>query len=130
MESITRNQDCMEVMQEFPDKFFDLAVVDPPYGLNITGFSHTHKSSAAEADPSAGKSIVWHPSKNDLTKRTFIPCSMTAPHRARIISGSLQGLANGGLFGEETFFLSIWALQAALSFGIKNAGAWIKPTAK
>lgn len=24
--------DCMAAMREFPDKFFDLAVVDPPYG--------------------------------------------------------------------------------------------------
>ena len=26
------NADCMEAMKEFPDKFFDLAIVDPPYG--------------------------------------------------------------------------------------------------
>lgn len=26
------NRDCIEAMREFPDKFFDLAVVDPPYG--------------------------------------------------------------------------------------------------
>lgn len=26
------NMDCMEAMREFPDKFFDLAIVDPPYG--------------------------------------------------------------------------------------------------
>lgn len=26
-------RDCMDAMAEFPDKFFDLAVVDPPYGL-------------------------------------------------------------------------------------------------
>lgn len=25
------NMDCMEGMKEFPDKFFDLAIVDPPY---------------------------------------------------------------------------------------------------
>lgn len=25
------NRDCIEAMREFPDKFFDLAVVDPPY---------------------------------------------------------------------------------------------------
>ena len=25
------NMDCMEGMQQFPDKFFDLAIVDPPY---------------------------------------------------------------------------------------------------
>lgn len=27
------NRDCMAAMAEFPDKFFDLAVVDPPYGI-------------------------------------------------------------------------------------------------
>ena len=26
------NMDCMEAMRTFPDAFFDLAVVDPPYG--------------------------------------------------------------------------------------------------
>lgn len=29
------NMDCMEGMKQFPDKYFDLAVVDPPYGINI-----------------------------------------------------------------------------------------------
>ena len=28
------NKDCMEVMSEYPDKYFDLAIVDPPYGAN------------------------------------------------------------------------------------------------
>ena len=27
------NMDCMEGMKEIPDKYFDLAIVDPPYGL-------------------------------------------------------------------------------------------------
>ena len=26
------NADCMEYMREFPDNYFDLAIVDPPYG--------------------------------------------------------------------------------------------------
>lgn len=30
--SIARNDDCMNVMREYPDGYFDLAVVDPPYG--------------------------------------------------------------------------------------------------
>ena len=29
--------DCMDVMRRFPDKYFDLAIVDPPYGINVTG---------------------------------------------------------------------------------------------
>ena len=31
------NMDCMDGMKDFPDKFFDLAIVDPPYGIGITG---------------------------------------------------------------------------------------------
>ena len=27
------NEDCIQVMKRYPDKFFDLAVVDPPYGI-------------------------------------------------------------------------------------------------
>ena len=27
------NVDCMEAMREYPDKYFELAIVDPPYGI-------------------------------------------------------------------------------------------------
>lgn len=27
------NMDCMEAMKDIPDKYFELAIVDPPYGL-------------------------------------------------------------------------------------------------
>lgn len=30
--NIALNEDCMAVMARYPDKYFDLAVVDPPYG--------------------------------------------------------------------------------------------------
>lgn len=32
MLSIVKNMDCLLGMKEFPDKFFDLAICDPPYG--------------------------------------------------------------------------------------------------
>jgi len=35
------NCDCMEKMREYPDKYFDLAIVDPPYGLGIENMSFT-----------------------------------------------------------------------------------------
>ena len=31
------NEDCMEGMARYPDKYFDLAIVDPPYGINMDG---------------------------------------------------------------------------------------------
>ena len=30
------NMDCMEGMKEYPDNYFDLAIVDPPYGAGFT----------------------------------------------------------------------------------------------
>jgi site-specific DNA-methyltransferase (adenine-specific) len=36
-ESLVYNMDCMDFMRDKPDKFFDLAIVDPPYGLGIDG---------------------------------------------------------------------------------------------
>ncbi len=29
------NMDCMEAMKDIPDKYFELAIVDPPYGINV-----------------------------------------------------------------------------------------------
>lgn len=34
---IFENIDCMEGMKRYTDKYFDLAIVDPPYGINIGG---------------------------------------------------------------------------------------------
>lgn len=31
------NADCMEAMKEIPDKFFQLAICDPPYGIGHDG---------------------------------------------------------------------------------------------
>lgn len=35
--------DCMEGMKDFPDKYFDLAIVDPPYGIGNTTTSAGNK---------------------------------------------------------------------------------------
>lgn len=35
------NMDCMDGMKEFPDKYFDLAIVDPPYGSGGANWSLT-----------------------------------------------------------------------------------------
>ncbi|AMR34179.1 hypothetical protein A0256_23365 [Mucilaginibacter sp. PAMC 26640] len=35
--SIVTNEDNMSMMARYPDNFFDLAIVDPPYGIGIDG---------------------------------------------------------------------------------------------
>lgn len=31
------NEDNMQLMARYPDKYFDLAIVDPPYGIDMDG---------------------------------------------------------------------------------------------
>ena len=43
------NMDCMEGMKQFPDKFFDLAIVDPPYGIGQDGGRNKTRTRLADA---------------------------------------------------------------------------------
>lgn len=43
------NMDCLEGMKEFPDKYFDLAIVDPPYGKVSQGGYMKNKVSGGVA---------------------------------------------------------------------------------
>lgn len=49
MISKTECRDCMEAMREFPDKYFDLAVVDPPYGIGESGAKNNTRSCKAKS---------------------------------------------------------------------------------
>ena len=42
-ESLVFNEDCMELMARYPDNYFDLAVVDPPYGISADIKNSTNK---------------------------------------------------------------------------------------
>lgn len=42
------NMDCMEGMREFPDGFFELAIVDPPYGIGQNAFRFESRSKLAK----------------------------------------------------------------------------------
>jgi site-specific DNA-methyltransferase (adenine-specific) len=33
------NMDCIELMAQYPDNYFDLAVVDPPYGIDLANMN-------------------------------------------------------------------------------------------
>jgi site-specific DNA-methyltransferase (adenine-specific) len=47
--SETFNRDCVEAMKEYPDNYFDLAVVDPPYGIGESGKSNKSRGKLAIA---------------------------------------------------------------------------------
>jgi len=43
------NIDCMEYMKTAPDKYFDLAIVDPPYGIGESGKTNKSRGKLAVA---------------------------------------------------------------------------------
>lgn len=48
--SIAENRDCMEAMKGFGDKFFDLAIVDPPYGIGAENHAGSKANGWAQWD--------------------------------------------------------------------------------
>jgi len=64
--------DCIALMREYPDKYFDLAVVDPPYGINADVKNSTDKK---QSKKSASNSKKYGEQKWDAdvpTKEYFI----------------------------------------------------------
>ena len=116
------NMDCMEGMKQFPDKFFDLAIVDPPYGINITG---RHKApvlvGGAEGrsavcggygkgrPPIGGAVTMKAESASSKSNLRFIIPSTIQPHRAKGTLRNLNAYQNTALSG------------AAISFSIISA---------
>lgn len=64
------NLDCIEGMKQFPNKFFDLAIVDPPYGIGEDGSKNkTRGKAVTNGSKSKAKAISkdYHPFEgNDL----------------------------------------------------------------
>lgn len=55
------NMDCMEGMKQYPDGFFDLAVVDPPYGISVTA---RHRATEAGVPLVGGEARPFGGAKN------------------------------------------------------------------
>lgn len=73
--------DCVEGMKHYPDKYFDLAIVDPPYGINIANNSFRQKQTKKDWDISipdilyftelyrvSKEQIIWGGNYFDLPK--------------------------------------------------------------
>lgn len=52
------NMDCMTGMREFPDNYFDLAIVDPPYGLGYDTMAE--KNGGQQSKNGAAKKRNYH----------------------------------------------------------------------
>lgn len=69
--SIAENKDCMIAMSEFPDKFFDLAIVDPPYGIGESGKTNKTRGRLAISKDYGNKDWDVSPPDKNYFKELF-----------------------------------------------------------
>lgn len=78
-ESIAYNMDCMEYMRSLPDKAFDLACVDPPYGDGkASAGGGTTDSEGVSTDTKQPSRLRFH--KGRWNK--YLPSENTPPPRS------------------------------------------------
>ena len=71
------NMDCMVGMKEFPDKFFDLAIVDPPYGDAGGGWTNGERFGQRFDRYRHNSEGGWHGKQKYKTS-----CHLRAPQRS------------------------------------------------
>lgn len=62
------NEDCMEVMKRYPDNYFDLAVVDPPYGIGEFGVKNNTRGGLSKPKDYGSKEWDNSPPSKDYIK--------------------------------------------------------------
>jgi site-specific DNA-methyltransferase (adenine-specific) len=63
MNSIVYNADCLEGMKQYPDKYFDLAICDIPYGINVGKMAYLKEVGTAVKQKNGSK---LNPNKKKL----------------------------------------------------------------
>src|SRR5690554_179071 len=80
--------DCMEGMKQYPDNHFDLAVVDPPYGIGEDGAKNHSRSKLTKSTEYTTKN--WDSSPPD--KQYFLELIRVSKHQ--IIFGANHFIQN------------------------------------
>lgn len=72
------NMDCMDGMKQFPDAYFDLAIVDPPYGINM---GHTCGVGGGDMTERSTVIKVYNAAKTNYARQNFTTPLMIVPHQ-------------------------------------------------
>ena len=107
------NMDCMDGMKYFPDKYFDLAIVDPPYGININSSMGRRKGDKKSDYPKT----YWD---NEIPDEKYFE-ELFRVSKKQIIWGAITfifHLQNALLFGENHKFQKMLVFQCVNMLGL------------
>lgn len=106
------NMDCMDAMRDFPDKYFDLAVVDPPYGIKVFA-----KDNASRSKLAASKSYKRYAGGDNAAPDPEYFAQLKRISRNQIIFGANHFMDNiaegfrGGASGVSSPCWIVWDKQ-------------------
>ena len=89
------NIDCIEFMAQFPDNYFELAIVDPPYGIGL-GFADKHEQKRGGGKKGGHEQKDWN--KQPPSDKYFD--ELLRVSKKHIIWGSNYYGYNQGKFGQ------------------------------
>jgi len=111
------NADCMDIMKEYPDNYFDLAIVDPPYGIE------RFKKCKQNDDPNtkdvfANKFLKGESFNNTKPKKEYWD------ELFRVSKNQIVWGANNFTMPESEYFL-IWDKKQAMPNFARCEYAWV-----
>jgi site-specific DNA-methyltransferase (adenine-specific) len=93
------NMDCMDLLKDTPDKFYDLAIVDPPYGIGADKEKYTPINKTWN-----GKKKVGYTSKDwdkEIPTDEYFSELMRVSKNQIVWGGNFFGLAGGYIFWDK-----------------------------
>lgn len=100
--------DCMQGMKDFPDKYFDLAIVDPPYGIGENeDKNHTRGKLAKSKDYKAFSGMDLKPPSEKYFDELFRVSKNQIIWGQTILSAKCRLIAVAGLFGIKLMEITI-----------------------
>jgi site-specific DNA-methyltransferase (adenine-specific) len=62
------NMDCMELLKATPDKFYDLAITDPPYGIGVNQMNMGSRKTVKPTDKKWDENVPTQEYFNELSR--------------------------------------------------------------
>lgn len=134
------NEDCVELMARYPDKYFDLAICDPPYqNIDAIGIKNGNKHSGKRKDYRLFKNIAPDQNYFDELRRVSKNQIIWGGNFFGLKGGVIVWNKNGTAFGEGEiaicsthnsvrFFEFTW--NGMIQGDMKNKQIRIHPTEK
>ena len=109
------NADCMDIMRQYPDKYFDLAIVDPPYNI-----ASQQKRGVGSRIDKSGKMNNW----NNATPPPEYFIELFRVSKGQVIWG-----ANNYILPVTEYFC-IWNKHQTVENFASAEYAWVSPSLK